>query len=217
LLTRAMTVGGAAILGGWNTARGAEPSKGAVAVNPRLYTFVGGEVGMWSVVSSKAIIGDPLPAVERLEIMTGAVTTIPDGGKWMLCGVTSNDRYLTRHEKDQLTKKQVALGRPDARYMALIPIRKNAQWWTLTQDERRAIFEEKSKHLTVGLKYLPGIARRLHHCRDLGESEPFDFLTLFDFATDDAQAFDDLVAELRTTEEWKFVEREVDIRLVRTS
>ena len=26
---------------------------------------------------------------------------------------------------------------------------------------------------------LPAIARRLHHCRDLGESEPFDFLTLF--------------------------------------
>ena len=68
---------------------------------------------------------------------------------------------------------------------------------------------------TVGLKYLPGVARRLHHCRDLGASEPFDFLTLFDFAKTDANAFDDLVAELRATEEWKFVEREVDIRLVR--
>jgi hypothetical protein len=211
-----MTVGVAAVLGGRNTARGAEPIKGAVAVNPRLYTFVGGEVGKWSVVSSKAIIGDPLPAVERLEIVTGAVTTILDGSKWMLRGVTSNDRYVTRDEKDRLIETQAALGRPEATQMALIPIRKNAKWWALTQDERRALFEEKSKHVTIGLKYLPGVARRLHHCRDLGDSEPFDFLTLFDFAKTDAKAFDDMVAELRATEEWKFVEREVDIRLVRS-
>ena len=46
-------------------------------------------------------------------------------------------------------------------------------------------------------------------------SEPFDFLTLFDFAKSDAPAFDDLLAVLRATEEWKYVEREVDIRLLR--
>ena len=62
---------------------------------------------------------------------------------------------------------------------------------------------------------MPGVARRLHHCRDLGEVELFDFLTLFDYAKADAGAFDDLVAALRETEEWRFVEREVDIRLVR--
>ena len=49
--------------------------------------------------------------------------------------------------------------------------------------------------------------------RDLDEAEPFDFLTLFDYAKADAAAFDDMLAELRATEEWKFVEREVDIRL----
>jgi hypothetical protein len=26
------------------------------------------------------------------------------------------------------------------------------------------------------------VARRLHHCRDLGESEPFDFLTWFEYS-----------------------------------
>ena len=65
------------------------------------------------------------------------------------------------------------------------------------------------------VKRYPAVARRLHHCRDLGESEPFDFLTLFDYAKTDASAFDDMLAELRATEEWKFVEREVDIRLVK--
>jgi chlorite dismutase len=167
------------------------------------------------VVSAKAIVGDPLPMVERVDIVAGAVPALPEGGKWILRGVTSNERYVTRAEKDQLVKKQAALGRAEAIHAALIPIRKNARWWALTQDERRAILEERSKHVTVGLNYLPAIARRLHHCRDLGESEPFDFVTLFDFAKADATAFDDLVAELRATEEWKFVEREVDIRLLR--
>ncbi|MDZ4852461.1 MAG: hypothetical protein SGI77_24495 [Pirellulaceae bacterium] len=44
----------------------------------------------------------------------------------------------------------------------------------MTQDERRAIFEERSHHISIGLKYLPAIARRLHHCRDFSEPEPFD-------------------------------------------
>ena len=46
-------------------------------------------------------------------------------------------------------------------------------------------------------------------------NEPFDFLTWFEFATVDASAFDDLLAELRASEEWKFVERESGIRFAR--
>ena len=69
--------------------------------------------------------------------------------------------------------------------------------------------------MKTGLKYLPAVARRLHHCRDLGEHEPFDFLTWFEYAPSDAAAFDTLVAELRGTEEWVYVEREIDIRLIR--
>jgi hypothetical protein len=196
-------------------AGGAGHANGDATVNPRLFTFVGGKAGRWSVVEAKAIMGEPLPAVERLDIVNNAVSSVPAGGKWILHGVTSNERYTTRPEKDQLVKEQAALGRPGATHAAFIPIRKSADWWGLTQDERRAIFEDRSLHLKTGLKYLPGVARRLHHCRDLGESEPFDFLTLFDYAKADAAMFDELVAELRATEEWKFVEREIDLRLVR--
>lgn len=210
-----MIGGGAAGLGTTTDAVGAEPVKGGAPVNPRLFSFIGGSGGGWSVVSAKAIVGDPLPVVDRVDFVTGAVAKLPEGAKWVLRGVTSNARYITRGEKDSLVKKQAALGRPESTLAALIPIRKSAKWWELTQDERREIFEEKSKHTAVGLKYLPGIARRLHHCRDLGEVEPFDFLTLFDYAKADAAAFDDLVAALRATAEWKFVEREVDIRLER--
>jgi hypothetical protein len=87
----------------------------------------------------------------------------------------------------------------------------------LAQDERRRIFEERSSHVATGLRFLPAVARRLHHCRDLGENEPFDFLTWFEFEASDSSAFDELVAELRATEEWKYVDREIDIRVVRVS
>ena len=184
-------------------------------MNARLFTFIGGDTGAWSVNRCQAVTGEPLSSVRRLDIINGGVPALPAGAQWMLRGVTSNERYATRVEKDQLVAKQVALGRPEATHAALIPIRKSAKWWALTQDERRAIFEDRSQHTKTGLKYLPAIARRLHHCRDLGEGEPFDFLTLFDYTEADSAAFEDLVAELRTTEEWKFVDRETDIRLVR--
>jgi hypothetical protein len=215
-LSGALALGGAAAgVAVPSAAALAEPAKGGGLASPRLFSFVGGSAGEWAVVSARAVVGEALPPVERVRFVAGAVDGVPDGGKWVLRGVTSNARYVTRVEKAALAEKQAALGRPAATLAALIPIRKSAKWWELTQDERREIFEETSKHNTIGLKYLPGIARRLHHCRDMAEAQPFDFLTLFDYAKADAAAFDDLVAALRTTVEWTFVEREVDIRLTR--
>ena len=92
-------------------------------------------------------------------------------------------------------------------------MRKSDAWWALAQDERRAIFAERSRHIAIGLEYLPAVARRLHHARDLGE--PFDFLTWFEYPPEASSHFEELVARLRETEEWRYVEREVDIRLTR--
>ncbi len=92
---------------------------------------------------------------------------------------------------------QAGLGRPEATCAALIPIRKSEAWWSMAQDERRAVFEDRSRHIALSMKYLPAVARRLHHARDLGE--PFDFLTWFEFAPEHAAAFDDLLAELRAS------------------
>jgi hypothetical protein len=65
------------------------------------------------------------------------------------------------------------------------------------------------------MNFLPAVARRLHHCRDLGPEEPFDFLTWFEYAPSDSAAFDELVEALRTSPEWNYVDREIDIRLVK--
>lgn len=166
------------------------------------------------VTSLRAIVGDGLPAVARLRVENGegGLETTP---VFCLKGVTSNERYLTREEKSELVAVQQAIGRPTARRGALIPIKKSQAWWDLPQDERRAIFEERSAHIQIGRRALPNVARRLHHCRDLGDAEPFDFLTWFDFSPEDEPRFDELLAALRETEEWRYVEREVEIRVSR--
>jgi hypothetical protein len=182
----------------------------------REFGFVGGSVGEWEVVSLRPVRGESLAPVERLTVAP-AVAASPSpsaaGTLWRLRGVVSNERYVSRPERDGLRAVQEGLGRPAAVCAALIPIRKNQAWWDLAQDERRAILEEQSRHIRTGLRYLPAVARRLYHCRDLGE--PFDFLTWFEFAPGDAAAFEDLVGILRGTEEWRYVEREVDFRLTR--
>ena len=183
--------------------------------NPRLFSFVGGRAGPWKDIESRPIKGDALPAIERLDIVAENVAPTMAGAAWVLHGVTSNERYVTRPEKKQLLAKQQGLGRPEADCAVLIPIRKNGKWWAMTQDERRKIFEEQSLHTQIGLDYLPAIARRLHHCRDLAAPEPFDFLTWFEFAKKDTAEFDKLLARLRASEEWKYVEREVELRVTR--
>lgn len=179
----------------------------------RLYNFIGGAAGAWRVLKMATVSGAPLPEVARIEIIEGENDSAPENSVWRLRGVTSYERYVTRAEKDSLIAVQEGLNRPAATCAALIPIRKSAAWWELAQDERRAILETNSKHIAIGLKYLPAIARRLHHSRELGEE--FDFLTWFEYAPEDAGAFDELVGTLRGTKEWNYVEREVDIRLVR--
>ena len=176
--------------------------------------FAGGRSGEWRVERFETVTGTPLEPVTHIRFMEGkAVNGTESDATWVLRGVVSNERYVTRVEHEALASLQEPLGRAGSTCAALIPITKAEGWWTLAQDERRRIFEERSRHVALGLQYLPAIARRLHHARDLGE--PFDFLTWFEYAPADAPAFEELVGKLRKTEEWTYVEREIDIRLIR--
>src|SRR5262245_57946243 len=143
----------------------------------RPFTFVGGDAGIWRVVRMGPVIGESLPEVARIPIVTGSLDWLPPGARWLLRGTTSHQRYVTRDEHELLAARTPPLDRAEATCAALIPIKKSVSWWELAQDERRSIFEVRSEHIKVGLQYLPTVARRLHHCRDLGE--PFDFLTWF--------------------------------------
>jgi chlorite dismutase len=174
--------------------------------------FIGGNDGQWIVTEIKEIAGQSVEVVSHLRIAE-SISAKSTTGIWTLRGFASNVRYAEKAEKEKLAAIQEGLGRPQATCAALIPIRKNETWWSLAQDERRAIFEKQSRHTETGLNYLPAIARKLYHCRDIGE--PFDFLTWFEYAPEHSEIFEELVNTLRKTEEWKYVDREVDIRLRR--
>src|SRR5207247_10070253 len=154
-------------------------------MTPLIHMFVGGTTGKWRVERVSTLIGPALTPVPRLAVFDGNQSTTPEDSVWILRGVTSYERYVHRTERSALVARQPDLGRPNATRAALITIKKSVAWWELTQDARRMIFEERSHHITVGLRYLPAIARRLYHSHDLGE--PFDFLTWFEYAPADTQ------------------------------
>lgn len=173
--------------------------------------FTGGSTGQWRVTGIAEVVGPILPNAPFLSI----ATSLPNEGvtgAWTLRGTASNLRYTTADERRQLQAKQEGLGRPAATRGALLPIRKTGEWWAMAQDERRAVYEAGS-HLPVGLDYLPGVARKLYHSRDLGEE--FDFLTWFEFAPEEEAAFDHMLVRLRACAEWAYVDREIDIRVTR--
>lgn len=187
---------------------------------PVLVTFDGGEGGAWAIERIDAIAGAALAPAPRLAIVERHAgheghAAPPGAASWRLRGVTSNERYVGVAQRAALLARQPALGQPEATLACLIPITKSDAWWDLTQEERLAVFGPASRHVEIGLEYLPAVARRLHHGRDLGE--PFDFLTWFEFAPEDEPAFDQLLRRLRATEEWRYVTREVEIRLSRVT
>lgn len=181
-------------------------------MNNSVFDFVGGTTGDWKVIKVATLRGDDLPEITHINKVVSSLAQ-NNSGIWTLKGVISNLRYTEKAEKEQLIAIQEDLGRPLATHAAFIPLRKSAEWWNLAQDERRKIMEESSMHTHTGLQYLPAIARKLFHSRDIGEV--FDFLTWFEFAPSDEEAFEELLYKLRKTEEWNYVEREVDIRLIK--
>ena len=71
------------------------------------------------------MVGAPLEPVPRLEVIEGTAASALNGGPvWVLRGVTSNERYVSRSEHDALVARQEPLGREGSIRAALIPITK---------------------------------------------------------------------------------------------
>ena len=191
------------------------PEITVAAPAPAPVAYVGGAEGAWAIERVEAVRGASLDPAPRLAVLDRAGPAPLPADAWTLRGVISHLRYATSMERAELAAGSLPLGRPEATCAALIPIRKSARWWGLAQDERRAILAAQSHHIAIGMEYMPAVARQLAHCRDLGE--PWDFLTWFEFAPPDAGAFDQLLARLRASEEWRHVEREAEVRLIRTA
>lgn len=168
-------------------------------MNNTIFDFIGDNAGEWEVTAMITLKGDAIDPVSHIKKISGSL--VPSNkGIWTLKGIVSNLRYTEKEDKDKLVAIQEDLGRSATTLAAFILIRKSEAWWNLAQDERRKIMEIKSRHTQTGMKYLPIIARKLFHCRDIGEW--FDFMTWFEYAPSDVAAFEELLEALPKTEEW---------------
>ena len=177
-----------------------------------LLNYIGGSTGSWRVDRVTTHSGAPLKMATHVEIVKGRIVRPPMGSSWILRGVVKNTRFVTREERPVLEPRYLVQGPVESTCAALIPIRKSAAWWNLDQHERQEIIEDRSRQLGRGMRFLPAIARRFLYGTDLGE--PFDMVTWFEYSSRDQAIFDDLAGALRSSMEWQYIEREVDIRLV---
>jgi len=172
-------------------------------------------MGDWRITNVVNHSGAGLRPASHISIANGPLSRIPVGTSWVLRGVVNNTRYVTREDRCDGAICQTKAFSDEMPCAALIAIRKSDAWWNLTRSDRRDIVEERSRRITDGFALFPAIARRFQYSRDLGE--PFDFVTWFEYDPSDVSIFDELVNVLRTSEEWNYVEREIEFRLLRDS
>jgi hypothetical protein len=125
-----------------------------------------------------------------------------------LRGVVQHLHYTTIEERTDLSaRSRTELPASPTTTAVLIPIRKSAEWWELAHDQRSAHFH--GAHTPIGAPYVERIFRKLYHARYLGS--PYDFLTYFEFPQESAGDFRELLAGLRSTPEWNYVEDEFEV------
>src|SRR4051794_23698893 len=65
---------------------GGNESAKSCRMNNRLFSFAGGNTGSWRILRMETITGDALPAVNRLDLISGRVPEISGPGGWVLQG-----------------------------------------------------------------------------------------------------------------------------------
>lgn len=174
------------------------------------YTYVGGSSGAWKVTQSTVRSGEPLPAVTHIDIVQGRAEA-PSGASWILSGLVRSTRYVSREDSPH----RIDPSHLDPTCAALILIRRSSEWWKLGTADQNELLQPPSRAANPGLRSLSSMLRRWQHRCDL--SEQFDCVTWFEYEPRDATAFDDLLADWRGSEEWAYVDRECDLRLVRAA
>ncbi len=115
-----------------------------------------------------------------------------------LVGLTKPLNYITKDKSPDLnsglTAATYAGGAP--RYAIMIPVKKNADWWNLTDAQR---LKEMETHTLPTLGNLVNIKRKLYHSTGLDDA---DFITYFE--TNDLAAFNTLMLALARVPENKY-------------
>lgn len=115
-----------------------------------------------------------------------------------LVGVTKPLNYISKDKSPALNAglSSATYSGPEPRYVIVIPVKKNAEWWNMSPEER---LKEMEVHTTPTLAYLGNVKRKLYHSTGLDDT---DFITYFE--TDDLTAFNNLMLSLAQVKENKF-------------
>jgi len=177
-----------------------------------LFHYIGGTSGAWRVTSIVTHSGIALPYATHVEIANGDLGRTPAGTAWVLHGVARNTRFVTREEPRRSSGDVPQPHFFGEACAALILVQKSPAWWNLALCDQREILESPSEKARRRINILPSIMRLMQQRNEV--REPFDFVTWFEYTKQDASIFDDLAGAMRSSEEWKYVDREIVIKLV---
>lgn len=115
-----------------------------------------------------------------------------------LVGMTKALNYITKEKSPGLNSGLTAATYSgDApRYAFMIPVKKTAEWWNLTDAQR---LKEMETHTVPTLGNLVNVKRKLYHSTGLDDT---DFITYFE--TNDLEAFNNLMLSLAKVPENKY-------------
>lgn len=115
-----------------------------------------------------------------------------------LVGMTKALNFITKDKSPNLNAGLIGATYSDAtpRYAFVIPVKKNADWWNLTDEQR---LKEMETHTLPTLANLVNVKRKLYHSTGLDDT---DFITYFETA--DLGAFNNLMLALAKVPENKY-------------
>lgn len=115
-----------------------------------------------------------------------------------LVGMTKDLNYISKDKSPNLNAGLTGATYSDAtpRYAFVIPVKKNADWWNLTDEQR---LKEMETHTLPTLANLVNVKRKLYHSTGLDDT---DFITYFETA--DLGAFNNLMLALAKVPENKY-------------
>ena len=120
-------------------------------------------------------------------------------GSTIFSGLTKKANYVPGMPDNLKTELKIPSEPGPKPYVIVIPIRKNAEWWLLPQEQRAAMMQE---HTEATMPYLKTVKRKLYHSSGLDD---LDFITYFE--TSKLEDFHSLVLALEKVKEFQYNRR----------
>ncbi|THJ25556.1 MAG: chlorite dismutase [Nitrospira sp. CG24E] len=110
-------------------------------------------------------------------------------------GLTKKANYVPGMPDNLKTELKLPSDPGSKPYVIVIPIRKDADWWSLPQAQRAAMMQE---HTEASLPYSKTVKRKLYHATGLDD---LDFITYFE--TSQLEDFQSLILALEKVKEFR--------------